>query len=142
MKRVIGIGGIFFKAKNPKELAAWYEKHLGIDFGGKTYSDFQFQEKEKGWTAFSLFKQDTQYFDPSAKEFMLNLRVENLDEVLNALRAEGVHVSTSAKTEIWKVRLDWFGRKIKSTREPLKVYNSRGKQTYKLYNSFVPARFQ
>ncbi len=92
MKRVIGIGGIFFKAKNPKALAAWYEKHLGIDFGGKTYSDFQFQEKEKGWTAFSLFEQDTQYFDPSAKEFMLNLRVENLDEVLKVLRAEGVHV--------------------------------------------------
>jgi len=92
MKRVIGIGGIFFKAKNPKALAEWYEKHLGIDFGGKTYSDFQFQEKEKGWTAFSFFEQNTQYFDPSAKEFMLNLRVENLDELLKILRAEGVHV--------------------------------------------------
>lgn len=92
MKRVIGIGGIFFKAQNPKALADWYEKHLGIDFDGKTYADFQFQEKEKGWTAFSLFEQKTQYFDPSAKEFMFNLRVENLDEVLSALRAEGVHV--------------------------------------------------
>jgi len=92
MKRVIGIGGIFFKAKTPKALAEWYEKHLGIDFGGKTYSDFQFQEKEKGWTAFSFFEQNTQYFDPSAKEFMLNLRVENLDELLKILRAEGVHV--------------------------------------------------
>ena len=92
MKRVIGIGGIFFKAENPKQLAAWYEKHLGIDFGGKTYSDFQFQEREKGWTAFSLFQQDTQYFDPSAKEFMLNLRVENLDSLLETLRGEGVHV--------------------------------------------------
>jgi len=92
MKRVIGIGGIFFKAENPKQLAAWYEKHLGIDFGGKTYSDFQFQKREKGWTAFSLFKQDTQYFDPSAKEFMLNLRVENLDALLETLRGEGVHV--------------------------------------------------
>ncbi len=92
MKRVIGIGGIFFKAKNPQVLAEWYQRHLGIDFGGKTYSDFQFQEREKGWTAFSLFKQDTQYFDPSAKEFMLNLRVENLEELLKALRNEGVHV--------------------------------------------------
>ena len=92
MKRVIGIGGIFFKAENPKQLAAWYEKHLGIDFGGKTYSDFQFQEREKGWTAFSLFQQDTQYFDPSAKEFMLNLRVEDLDSLLETLRGEGVHV--------------------------------------------------
>jgi len=92
MKRVIGIGGIFFKAQNPKALAEWYQTHLGIEFGGKTYSDFQFQEKEKGWTAFSLFKADTQYFDPSAKEFMLNLRVENLDVVLEILRGEGVHV--------------------------------------------------
>ena len=92
MKRVIGIGGIFFKAQNPKSLAEWYQKHLGIEFGGETYYDFQFQEKEKGWMAFSLFKQDTQYFDPSAKEFMLNLRVENLDVVLEILRGEGVHV--------------------------------------------------
>ncbi len=92
MKRVIGIGGIFFKAQNPKALAEWYQKHLGIEFGGKTYSDFQFQEKEKGWMAFSLFKADTQYFDPSAKEFMLNLRVENLDAVLEILRVEGVRV--------------------------------------------------
>ncbi|MGI8787591.1 MAG: VOC family protein [Pyrinomonadaceae bacterium] len=92
MKRVIGIGGIFFKSQNPTELAAWYQTHLGIDFGGKTYSAFQFQEKEKGSTAFSLFKQDTQYFDPSAKEFMLNLRVENLEELLKALHAEGVRV--------------------------------------------------
>jgi len=92
MKRVIGIGGIFFKAENPKALAEWYQTHLGIDFGGKTYSDFQFQEKEKGWTAFSLFKQDTQYFDPSAKQFMLNLRVDDLDALLEILRAEGVHV--------------------------------------------------
>src|SRR5215213_2946877 len=92
MKRVIGIGGIFFKAQNPESLAAWYEKHLGIDFGGKVYTDFQFQEREKGWTALSLFKQNTQYFDPSAKHFMLNLRVDNLFELLKILREEGVRV--------------------------------------------------
>jgi predicted enzyme related to lactoylglutathione lyase len=92
MKRTTGIGGIFFKAENPKKLAAWYEKHLGIDFGGKVYADFQFQEREKGWTAFSLFDADTKYFEPSAKEFMINLRVENLVELLKVLRAEGVHV--------------------------------------------------
>ena len=92
MKRVVGIGGIFFKSENPKALAEWYQKHLGIDFGGKTYSDFQLQEREKGWTALSFFKQDTQYFDPSAKQFMLNLRVENLDALLEILREEGVRV--------------------------------------------------
>jgi len=92
MKRVTGIGGIFFKAQNPKQLAAWYEKHLGIEFGGKVYSDFQFQEREKGWTAFSLFGADTEYFAPSEKEFMINLRVDDLDTLLEVLRAEGVHV--------------------------------------------------
>lgn len=92
MKRVIGIGGIFFKAQNPEALAEWYQTHLGIDFGGGTYANFEFQEKEKGSTMFSFFKQDTQYFDPSAKEFMLNLRVENLDELLKILREEGVRV--------------------------------------------------
>ena len=92
MKRVTGIGGVFFRAENPAELAAWYEKHLGIDFGGKVYADFQFQEREKGSIAFSLFGADTTYFEPSAKEFMINLRVENLDELLKVLREEGVHV--------------------------------------------------
>ena len=92
MKRVIGIGGIFFKAKDPKALAAWYETHLGIDFGGRIYADFKFQENEKGSIAFSFFNADTKYFEPSAKEFMINLRVENLDELLPVLRAEGVHV--------------------------------------------------
>jgi predicted enzyme related to lactoylglutathione lyase len=92
MKRVIGIGGIFFKAKDPKQLAEWYQKHLGIDFGGKVYADFPFQEREKGSIAFSFFDADTKYFEPSGKEFMINLRVENLFELLKALRAEGVHV--------------------------------------------------
>ncbi|MGC2238738.1 MAG: VOC family protein [Pyrinomonadaceae bacterium] len=92
MKRVIGIGGVFFKAENPKALAEWYEKHLGIEFGGKVYSDFQFSPGDKGWTAFSLFDKDTKYFEPSAKQFMINFRVENLDELLKALREEGVHV--------------------------------------------------
>lgn len=92
MKRVIGIGGIFFKAQNPEALAEWYKTHLGIDFGGGTYANLEFQEREAGSMMFSFFKQDTQYFDPSAKEFMLNLRVENLDELLNALREEGVKV--------------------------------------------------
>jgi predicted enzyme related to lactoylglutathione lyase len=92
MKRVTGIGGVFLKAQNPKELAAWYEKHLGIDFGGRVYADFKFQEGEKGSTAFSFFDTETKYFEPSAKEFMINLRVENLFGLLEILRAEGVHV--------------------------------------------------
>lgn len=98
MKRVTGIGGIFFKAENPKQLADWYQTHLGIDFGGKVYADFPFAEKEKGWTAFSLFAADTKYFKPSEKPFMINLRVDNLFTLLDALRAEGVHVFDETET--------------------------------------------
>jgi predicted enzyme related to lactoylglutathione lyase len=92
MKRVIGIGGVFFKAENPKELAAWYEKHLGVEFGGNSYAEFKFQEKEKGSISFSLFGADTKYFAPSEKQFMINFRVDDLDALLKVLREEGVHV--------------------------------------------------
>lgn len=98
MKRVIGIGGIFFKADNPKRLAEWYQTHLGIDFGGKVYTDFQFQAGEPGWTAFSFFDADTTYFAPSEKQFMINLRVDDLDALLEALRGEGVHVFDETET--------------------------------------------
>ncbi len=112
MKRVIGIGGIFFKAKDLKELAAWYEKHLGIEFGSKTYIDFQFQKSEKGWTAFSFFETNTQHFDPSAKEFMFNLRVENLDELLTTLRGEGVCVCDEREDGEFGCILDAENNKI------------------------------
>jgi predicted enzyme related to lactoylglutathione lyase len=92
MKRAIGIGGVFFKAKNPKELAAWYEKHLGIAFNGETHAIFQFQPKEKGHAVLSTFEADSKYFEPSASPFMVNLRVENLLELLAVLREEGVQV--------------------------------------------------
>ena len=115
MKRVTGIGGIFFKANDPKALAEWYQTHLGIEFGGKVYADFKFQEKEKGWTAFSFFDADTKYFEPSEKQFMINFRVENLDELLKVLREEGVHVfDESEDTDYGKFGwiLDLEGNKV------------------------------
>jgi predicted enzyme related to lactoylglutathione lyase len=92
MKRVTGIGGVFFRANDPTALAEWYEKHLGIQFGGTTYANFQSGDEEKGSTVFSIFEADTKYFDPSSKQFMVNFRVENLFELLKTLRSEGVHV--------------------------------------------------
>ena len=93
MHRVICVGGIFFKAKDPERLYQWYEKHLGIKFeayGGM----FRWQDDgdPEGFTAWSIFKRDTQYFNPSQKPFMLNYRVEDLDGLLEALRAEGVWI--------------------------------------------------
>jgi predicted enzyme related to lactoylglutathione lyase len=92
MKRVIGVGGIFLKANDPKALAAWYEKHLGIEFGGQAYAAFEFQENEPGSMVFSFFKSDTKHFEPSEKNFMFNLRVDDLDALLEALKSEGVEV--------------------------------------------------
>lgn len=91
MKRVTGIGGIFFKSKDPAGLAAWYEKHLGIPFGGNPYAGFTW-DKIGGTTVFSLFPEDTDYFAPSEKPFMFNLRVDDLDALLAALKEEGVEV--------------------------------------------------
>jgi len=97
MKRVTGIGGIFFRAKDPERLMQWYSDHLGIekaeDFSGHI---FQWRDRETpekpGSTVWSLFPHDTSYFGSKDQAFMINYRVENLDKVLEALKAEGVQV--------------------------------------------------
>jgi predicted enzyme related to lactoylglutathione lyase len=95
MRRVTGIGGVFFKADNPEKLYDWYEKHLGIkqEVAGQGVA-FRWKEDgdPDGCTAWSIFKQDTDYFQPSKKSFMLNFRVENLDALVETLRVEGVWV--------------------------------------------------
>jgi predicted enzyme related to lactoylglutathione lyase len=94
MERVTGIGGVFFKAKDPKALAAWYEKHLGIAFGGQSYATFSWKNDQNpegiGETVFSFFKQDSDYFAPSTSPFMINFRVKDLDAVLAVLKEEGI----------------------------------------------------
>jgi predicted enzyme related to lactoylglutathione lyase len=96
MKRVVGVGGIFFKAKDPKALGEWYKKHLGIDvqdWGGAAFGlDPQLQSNPNAAVVWSPFKQDTDYFAPSEKQFMVNYRVEDLHAVLKALREEGCNV--------------------------------------------------
>jgi predicted enzyme related to lactoylglutathione lyase len=97
MKRVTGLGGLFFKSKDPKSLYEWYEKHLGIQrehhgegvvFHWRDTDDPQ----KTGLTAWSIFPQDTQYFNPSTAPFMMNFRVENLDALLRVLKEEGVTI--------------------------------------------------
>jgi D-3-phosphoglycerate dehydrogenase len=90
---VTGIGGFFFKAENSKELVAWYGKHLGLntdDYG----STFWWKDKDGNdcSTQWSPFKDDTDYFEPSKKQFMQNFRVADLDALLEKLKADGVQV--------------------------------------------------
>ncbi len=96
MKRVTGIGGIFFKAQNADVLRAWYAKHLGMPVESWGGLQFHWRRDEdprsRGYTVWSVFDADTRYFDPSEKPFMINYRVDDLDAVLAALRSEGVTV--------------------------------------------------
>ncbi|CAM2832311.1 VOC family protein [Chryseobacterium flavum] len=94
MKRVTAIGGIFFKCKDPEQVNEWYKTHLGLPtspYGAK----FDWKDEEsgkKGYTLWSPFKESTQYFEPSAKEFMINYHVENIETLVEELKKEGVTV--------------------------------------------------
>lgn len=95
MKRVTGIGGIFFKSKDPKALAEWYRAHLGLnveDWGGVAFKWGDDPSGADGTTVWSPFKQDTKHFEPSSAPFMINFRVADLQGLLSALRAEGCEV--------------------------------------------------
>lgn len=92
-KRVTGIGGFFFKSEDPKALRDWYRKYLGLDTNdyGCTFR-WKNEKGEDCSTQWSPFKNDTNYFSPSEKQFMQNFRVEKLEELLAKLREEGVQV--------------------------------------------------
>jgi predicted enzyme related to lactoylglutathione lyase len=96
MKRVTGIGGIFFKAQNPDSLRAWYQRHLGIEVESWGGHAFQWQSDANpagtGITVWSIFDADSKHFEPSQAKFMINYRVDNLNELLRVLRSEGCDV--------------------------------------------------
>ena len=95
MKRVTGIGGIFFKCKEPEKVKKWYNDHLGIksdQYGGAFIWREHSDPDHKGYTAWSPFSDNTTYFSPSTKDFMFNYRVENLEALLAALKEEGVTI--------------------------------------------------
>ena len=101
MKRVTGIGGIFFKSKNPEKTKDWYSKHLGIKMDNYG-TNFEWRHSDnpdkKGYTAWSTFKEDTKYMDPSEKDFMINYRVENLEWLVDELKKEGVTILDNIET--------------------------------------------
>jgi predicted enzyme related to lactoylglutathione lyase len=95
MEHVTGIGGIFFKARDPEGMAAWYREQLGVR-NEAGHADFPWREHERpdevGRTVWSIFPADTDYFGPSTSPFMINYRVANLDRMLAQLRQNGITV--------------------------------------------------
>lgn len=101
--RVTGIGGIFFKAKDPDALQRWYVEHLG--FPAPRYNvNFEWRQKggshQPGSTTWATFPDSTRYFDPTAASFMINYRVSNLDALVTHLRSIGVHVDDAIVEDV------------------------------------------
>lgn len=94
--RVTGLGGVFFKAKNPAKLGVWYKKHLGLPIESWGGCSFPWRDvknpKKKGSTAWSAFDADTKYFGSGKQGHMVNYRVASLKKVLASLKKEGVWI--------------------------------------------------
>ncbi len=91
MAKILGIGGVFFKSKNPEKLGLWYEKWLNVKidstFGGSVFSHSS--QPESSYSVWAPFKESTGYFSPSNQSFMINFIVDNLDEALNQVKQGG-----------------------------------------------------
>ena len=140
VKRVTGIGGIFFKCKNPKQIREWYQTHLGLitnDYGAVFEWRQANDSSKKGYSQWSPFSEKTKYFAPSTKDFMINYRVDNLEALIEQLVKEGVTVTDSIqKVEYGKFVhiMDIEGNKIELW-EPNDIeYEKLGKQMGSITN--------
>lgn len=95
MKKVTGIGGIFFKCKDLGKITEWYQKNLGLDTNpyGASFEWYEApDERKKAMTQWTPFADNTKYFEPSGKDFMINYRVENLEALVEELKENGVTI--------------------------------------------------
>lgn len=91
MQKVQGIGGVFFRSKNPEALADWYRRHLGVDPVPTSYDALPWRQ-EAGFTVFAPFPDDTDYFPPE-RQWMVNFRVADLDAMVAQLRSADIEVT-------------------------------------------------
>jgi glyoxylase I family protein len=96
-EKVLGIGGVFFRATDPKALALWYRDHLGISLTPADYATQPWQQ-EAGPTIFAPFPRNTDYFGASTQMFMINFRVRDLEKMTAQLRAQGIAVTIDPQT--------------------------------------------
>jgi len=100
-KRATGIGGVFFKCKDPKKIREWYKNHLGLNTNqyGAVFEWRQGADTtKKGFTQWSPFGEKTKYFEPSTKDFMINYRVENLEGLIDQLKRDSVAIVDTIQT--------------------------------------------
>jgi len=135
--RVTGLGGIFFKTKDPDKAKEWYAKHLGLatsPYGSSFEFRNAYRPDEINYLQWSPFKEDTDYFNPSEKEFMINYRVQNIDALVEKLKLDGVVVLDDVETYDYGKFvhiMDHEGNKIELW-EPLdKVFTEMGGPTTK-----------
>ncbi len=101
LKRVTGIGGIFFKCNEPKKVKEWYKAHLGVntnEYGAVFEWRQGTDSSKKGFLQWSPFAEKTNYFEPSTKDFMINYRVDNLTALIQELKKEGVTITDTMET--------------------------------------------
>lgn len=99
--KVTGIGGIFFKSKDPENTKDWYKKNLGLvtdQYGAMFKFRLENDPEMAGYLQWSPFAENTKYFDPSDKDFMINYRVENIEDLVEQLKSEGVTIVDSLET--------------------------------------------
>lgn len=100
-KKVTGIGGIFFKCKDPKKMRDWYQANLGLNTN-QYGAVFEWRQgvdtNKKGFTQWSPFNEKTKYFEPSSKEFMVNYRVNDLDRLIDELKKSGVTITDTVQS--------------------------------------------
>jgi glyoxylase I family protein len=97
MEKVTGIGGLFFRAHDPKALASWYQQHLGISLTPTSEGEHAW-EQEAGPTAFTPFPETTKYFGDANKVWMVNFRVRDLDKMADQLRTAGIEIKVDPQS--------------------------------------------
>jgi catechol 2,3-dioxygenase-like lactoylglutathione lyase family enzyme len=105
MAKITGIGGVFLKCKDPKAVNEWYETHLGMDVG-EYGANFEWRDaedpKKEGSTAWNTFPENTKYFEPSTKDFMVNYRVDNLEAMVEYGKFVHIVDVEGNKVQLWE----------------------------------------
>jgi catechol 2,3-dioxygenase-like lactoylglutathione lyase family enzyme len=127
MAKVTGLGGVFFKSKDPKALTAWYKDKLGIPVDAQGYVSFDcpdmFEQNREACTVWGPFPSDTKYMQPSSHDYMINFRVDDIEQLVKELKEQGVEFTDDIVDDdfgkfTWL--LDPEGRKIELWQPPSK----------------------